>query len=128
MLAVSKGWEWQRWCWIFERLDEVVGCCCCFVQRGCCWHLDAGGEPFHGVRYAETLSFGDPNLVASVVVFGGADIPGVHGVRCPRFAVFGFDVYEDLGARWAHGGGIEIEIAMDLGVRQEFGVESGVAE
>ena len=33
-----------------------------------------------------------------------------------------------FGARWSHGGGIEVKVSMDLGVCQELWVELRVAE
>jgi hypothetical protein len=87
-------------------------------------HFGLGGEEFDGAKGALGLGFRHVQAVTSVVLHGGADVPVGYAMGCPSAAVAGDLVSDGEGAGGRKGGGIEIELAEDLGVAREFWVDS----
>jgi len=80
-------------------------------------HVDMGREPHDGVIDVGRAHFGDPVGVAGVGVPCRANVPPLLlvGNGGPAAACVGFDMGQDMGARWGNGHAVEVKCSMDVG-------------
>ena len=81
-----------------------------------------------GVADSSGARIPEPNGVTPVGLKRRTRVPTVGAVWGPRGAFGGLDVDQDSNARGRNGRAIEVDGAMELGMRRKFGVDARAAE
>jgi hypothetical protein len=145
----GRGGSFRRYRW---RIKEEGGCWICFrdgeggksgagsgIADGMENVTEAGFDDGGGVSNGHGYDMGKPckvvgnefgigrldvDLIASVGVHGGANIPAFDAMGRPGFALGGLVMDNYFDARGCYGVMVEVELAMDLCPGQEVGVDA----
>ena len=82
-------------------------------------------KEFDSVSVSFCLCVDYVDLVASVVVFGWADVPSALAVACPCSSSEWCFMVHYSGADWRERGGVEVEGSFELGKSGDFGIDVG---
>ena len=76
-----------------------------------------GWEEFNGISNAGAVGGADVDTIASVVIWGTANVVSFLAMDGPSAALFGGFMDEDFGAKGCHGFSVEVMDSMQDGIR-----------
>ena len=109
-------------------MNEFSGSNCGILSGGAEGHGGVVGKEFDRVGLDYCPRLGQVNVVTTVVIFGTINVPSILSPRSPTLADCRFAVDNYFGARRVKGGGIEVKLAMQLGLGGERRIDARGAE
>ncbi len=91
-------------------------------------HFAVVREKLGGAGNAGSFGFRDVKLVATVVLHGGAHVPGFFAMGRPALTCVWVFEDEGSGSWWGEGRFVIVKEPVDLGVRRQIWIESGGAK
>ncbi len=87
-----------------------------------------GGKPRKSVANTRATGVPEPHGVTPIGLEGGARVPSISAVGRPRGSFGGFDMNEDSNPGWGNRSTIEVDDAVELGMRGQPWIDPRTAK
>ena len=123
--VITRGRERCWWTWVSEQVEELVENQCDLIRGQRCCDGCVVWKKFNSVRNADGFGCRNVTLVVTVMLVGWPNIETIGTVGRPGCTFVCSVVNHYFAACWGQGGVTEIEIAIDLSIRQDGRVDTG---
>ena len=113
---------------MLKRFGDVLEAGQNQIGRRAWWNRHFGGKPCDGVTCAFGAGFPNPNVVATIGIQGGSNIPTNEAMRGPSSSFVGLFVGDHAASGGSERGTIVVERSIDLCPSRELGVDARATE